>query len=60
MNTVPETFGNMVFNDRVMQERLPKETYKALKKTMENGKSLDKSIANVVANAMKDLSLIHI
>ncbi|MGI5855743.1 MAG: glutamine synthetase III [Candidatus Merdivicinus sp.] len=54
MNTVPETFGNMVFNDRVMQERLPKETYKALKKTMENGKSLDKSIANVVANAMKD------
>ncbi len=54
MSNVPETFGNMVFNDRVMQERLPKETYKALKKTMENGKSLDKSIANVVANAMKD------
>ncbi len=54
MSTMPETFGSMVFNDRVMQERLPKETYKALKKTMENGKSLDKSIANVVANAMKD------
>ncbi len=54
MSNVPETFGNLVFNDRVMQERLPKETYKALKKTMENGKSLDKSIANVVANAMKD------
>ena len=54
MSNVPETFGNMVFNDRIMQERLPKETYKALKKTMENGKSLDKSIANVVANAMKD------
>ena len=54
MSNVPETFGNLVFNERVMQERLPKETYKALKKTMENGKSLDKSIANVVANAMKD------
>ena len=54
MSNVPETFGNLVFNDRVMQERLPKETYKALKKTMENGKSLDKSIANGVANAMKD------
>lgn len=47
-------FGSMVFNDRVMRERLPKDTYKALKKTRENGKSLDKSIADVVASAMKD------
>ncbi len=44
----------MVFNDHVMQERLPKETYKALKKTMELGKHLDLGIAGVVANAMKD------
>jgi len=51
---VPEMFATMVFNDHVMKERLPKETYKALKKTMMNGKSLDLSIANIVANAMKD------
>lgn len=51
---IPELFGSMVFNDKVMKERLPKETYKALKKTMELGKSLDRTIANVVANAMKD------
>lgn len=44
----------MVFNDEVMKERLPKETYKALKKTMLNGESLDLNVANVVANAMKD------
>ena len=40
MSNVPETFGNLVFNDRVMQERLPKETYKALKKTVGRGKGL--------------------
>ena len=51
---IPELFGSMVFNDHVMKERLPKETYKALKKTMELGKHLDPSIAGVVANAMKD------
>ena len=52
--SVPELFGSMVFNDQVMKARLPKETYRALKKTIENGKSLDPSVANVVANAMKD------
>lgn len=52
--SIPEVFGSMVFNDHVMRERLPKDTYKALKKTMELGKSLDRTIANVVANAMKD------
>ncbi|MGI6030287.1 MAG: glutamine synthetase III [Eubacteriales bacterium] len=57
MNRVPELFGSMVFNDHVMRERLPKETYQALKRTMENGKSLDRSIANVVANAMKDWAI---
>ena len=54
MTMVPELFGSMVFNDKVMQERLPKATYKALKKTVENGEPLDISVANVVANAMKD------
>ena len=54
MTNVPQIFGSMVFNDKVMQERLPKTTYKALKKTVENGEQLDISVANVVANAMKD------
>ena len=54
MSNVPEYFGSMVFNDEVMKERLPKETYKALKKTVYEGKVLDISVANVVANAMKD------
>ena len=54
MSSVPETFGSMVFNDTIMKERLPKETYKALKKTIQEGKALDISVANVVANAMKD------
>lgn len=54
MSSINDIFGSLVFNDRVMRERLPKDTYKALKKTRENGKSLDKSIANVVASAMKD------
>ena len=54
MTKVPEMFGSMVFNDKVMRERLPKATYKALKKTVENGEPLDEGVANVVANAMKD------
>lgn len=54
LSRIPELFGSMVFNDHVMKERLPKDTYRALRKTIELGKSLDKSIANVVANAMKD------
>ena len=44
----------MVFDDRAMRQRLPKETYRALRNTIENGKKLDVNIANVVANAMKD------
>ncbi|MBQ9374886.1 MAG: glutamine synthetase III [Ruminococcus sp.] len=51
---VPEIFGSDVFNESVMKERLPKETYKALKKTIADGKPLDIELANVVANAMKD------
>ena len=51
--TISEIFGSEVFNEAVMKERLPKEDYKALKKTIHDGKSLDITIANTVANAMK-------
>ncbi len=54
MSNIPEMFGSMVFNDTVMKERLPKDTYKALRKTREQGKPLDLQVANVVANAMKE------
>ncbi len=51
---VPQLFASDVFNCQVMQERLPKETYKSLVKTIRFGHPLDMSVANVVANAMKD------
>ena len=54
MRDIPKLFGSMVFNDEVMQTRLPKDIYKALKKTMLRGTHLELDIANVVANAMKD------
>ena len=54
MTNVPEIFGSMVFNDAVMEERLPKETYRSLRKTMETGNELDITVANAVATAMKD------
>ena len=54
MTNVPEIFGNMVFNEQIMKARLPKETYKAMKKTINEGLPLNIEIANVVANAMKD------
>ena len=54
MANVPEYFGSDVFNESVMKERLPKATYKALKKTIDNGDPLDIEVANIVANAMKD------
>lgn len=50
-------FGESVFNDSVMKARLPKATYKTLKKTIEQGLPLDPSIADVVANAMKDWAI---
>lgn len=50
-------FGENVFNDAVMRERLPKNVYKALRKTIDNGLPLDPSIADVVANAMKDWAI---
>ena len=54
MAKISELFGSMVFNDAVMQERLPKDTYKALKKTIDEGRHLDPQVAAVVAHAMKD------
>ena len=47
-------FGSMVFNDDEMRKRLPKETYKALHKTMDEGRSLKPDVANAVASAMKE------
>ena len=49
----------MVFNDAAMRERLPKETYRALRKTVEDGKDLDLGIANAVAHAMKEWAMGH-
>ena len=51
---VAEIFGENVFDDAVMRERLPKSVYKKLKQTIEDGSELDPSIADVVAHAMKD------
>ena len=51
---IPQLFGSAVFNDDVMQERLPKDVYKSLRKTIDEGKDLDLAVANAVANAMKD------
>ena len=57
MKSVPEYFGCMVFDDKTMKSRLPKETYKAMKKAIQDNKRLDLSVANVVANAMKDWAI---
>ena len=52
-----EYFGCMVFDDRVMKERLSPEVYATLKRTTQDGKSLNLSVANAVAAAMKDWAL---
>ena len=57
MSSISDMFGSLVFNDRVMRERLPKETYKALRKTMAEGRTLKPEVAGVVANAMKDWAI---
>ncbi len=57
MKNVPEKFGSMVFNDEVMRERLPRDVYKSLHKTIEAGNDLDLTLANTVANAMKDWAI---
>ncbi|MCX7841615.1 MAG: glutamine synthetase III [Clostridia bacterium] len=57
MSKLSEIFGSNVFNDSVMRERLPKATYKALRKTLDAGLPLDPAVAEVVANAMKDWAI---
>lgn len=57
MHNLSKIFGTMVFDDRAMRERLPKSTYKALKNATANDTSLDLSIANIIANAMKDWAI---
>ncbi len=54
MKDIPGLFGSMVFNDKVMKERLPKDTYRSLKRTIATGKHLDLDVANVVATEMKN------
>ena len=54
MKDIPSLYGSMVFNDSVMEARLPKDIYKALKKTMIQGSHLELEVANVVASVMKD------
>ncbi|MBS7260288.1 MAG: glutamine synthetase III [Treponema sp.] len=57
MTNVPELFGSMVFNQKTMKDRLPKETFKALKKTLDDGAPLQLDVANVVAHAMKEWAI---
>ena len=56
---IPEIYGSLVFNDKIMREKLPKDMYKALKKTIENGTHLELDVANSVAVAMKEWALEH-
>ncbi len=57
VKSLTELFGSYVFNEAVMKQRLPKETYKALQKTIKEGLPLDSAVADVVAGAMKDWAI---
>ncbi|NLY43317.1 MAG: glutamine synthetase type III [Clostridiaceae bacterium] len=57
MKDLPNLFGSMVFNDRVMRQRLPKDIYRSLKRTIAEQKHLDLDVANVVANEMKEWAI---
>jgi glutamine synthetase len=59
MNDVPNIYESLVFNDKTMQARLPKDIYKALKRTIVTGKHFNLDVANVVANAMKEWAIEH-
>lgn len=59
MKELSKIFGSLVFNDNVMREKLPKDVYKVLRKTIDEGKPIDPKIANVVANTMKDWAIEH-
>ena len=56
---IPELYGSLVFNDKVMKNKLPKDVYKALKKTIEQGTHLELDVANAVAVAMKEWAVEH-
>ena len=58
-HSIPEIYGSLVFNDKIMREKLPKDMYKALKKTIENGTHLELDVANSVAVVMKEWALEH-
>ena len=57
MSRIKELFGSMVFNDSVMKDRLPHDDYKALRRAIQSGCELDRDVADVVANAMKDWAI---
>ncbi len=57
MKNIPEHFGELVFGDSAMKERLPAETYAAMKRTIDDGRSLDLTVLNVVAEAMKEWAI---
>lgn len=59
METVADYFGSLVFNDAAMREKLPKDIYKSLRKTVSEGKDIDINVANSVANAMKTWAIEH-
>ena len=59
MTSIPEIFGCSVFNETVMKNKLPKNVYKNLRRTMEKGEPLDTETADVVANAIKDWAIEH-
>ncbi len=56
---IPELYGSLVFNDQIMKNKLPKDVYKALRKTIENGTHLELEVANSVAVAMKEWAVEH-
>ena len=56
---IPELYGSLVFNDKIMREKLPKDIYKALRKTIENNTHLELDVANAVAIAMKEWAVEH-
>ena len=56
---ITDIFGTLVFDEDVMEERLAKDTFRELQKTIKEGKSLNIKIANAVANAMKDWAVEH-
>ena len=56
-HSIPEIYGSLVFNDKIMRSKLPKDMYKALKKTIENGSHLELDVANSVAVAMKEWAI---